>query len=142
MKFKFRLQTVYDLRKHLESEQKDALARERQKLNELIAEEQRLKVKFKLWSSRYLEAAGAGMSPSDAVIIGRYLDELQKSIIQAGRGIERQNAVVERERLLLIEKMKERKTIETLHDKQHERFNYDEGRRQEKEIEELITSRR
>lgn len=142
MKFKFRLQTVYDLREHLESEQKDALSRERQKLNELIADEQRLKNKFKLWSSRYLEAANKGMSQSDAAIIGRYLDELEKSIIQAGRGVERQSAVVERERLLLIEKMKDRKTIETLHDKQRDRFNYEEGRRQEKEIEELITSRR
>lgn len=142
MKFKFRLQTVFDLKQHMESEQKDALARERQKLNELVAEQQKLKDKFKLWSARYLESAKTGMSPSDAVLVGRYLDELQKSIIKAGREIERQNAVVERERLLLIEKMKERKTIETLHDKQRERFCYEEGRRQEKEIEELITSRR
>lgn len=142
MKFKFRLQTVFDLKQHMESEQKDALARERQKLNELVGHEQELKNKFKSWSARYLESAQTGMSPSDAVLVGRYLEELQKSIIKAGREVERQNAVVEHERLLLIEKMKERKTVETLHDKQRERFNYEEDRRQEKEIEELITSRR
>lgn len=63
MKFNFRLQTVYDLRQHMESEQKDELARERQQLNELILDEQRLRENFSLWSFRYMERAKTGMSP-------------------------------------------------------------------------------
>lgn len=126
----------------MENGQKDELARERQKLDELFALEQKLKENFGLWSGRYMESASTGMSPRDAVLISNYLDELDKSIILAGQKIEQQSAVVERERLLLIEKMKERKTMDLLYDKQFERFNYEQGRLDEKEIEELIASRR
>ena len=142
MQFKFRLQTVFDLRQHLEDEQKDTLSRERVKLNELEAELQTLKNELLGWSQRYRESAGSGISPAEVMRIVRYLEELQKNINLQERSIERQNAVVERERLLLIEKMKERKTIEALCGKQRERFEYEESKRQEKEIEELISSRR
>lgn len=142
MKFKFRLQTVYDLRQHLESEQKDALTRERQKLNELVASKEELKASFKEWSKRYMLLAGKGMSPQDAVRIGQYLDEIDRNIIIVSRQIEKQQLNVENERKLLIEKMKDRKSMEKLFDKQRERFIYDENKKEEKEIEELISTRR
>ena len=142
MKFKFRLQTVFDLKQHLENEQKDVLLRERNTLDELVNEEQKLKGKFLTWSKRYIESANCGMSPIEAVRMGQYLEELQKNIEKVAKSIERQNAVVERERLLLIERMKDRKTMETLYGRQLERFDYEEGRKQEKELEELISSRR
>jgi flagellar FliJ protein len=141
VKFKFRLQSVYDLRQHMESEQKDELARERQKMDELVAEEQKLRESFALWSEHYMRSASTGISPKDAVLISNYLDELDKNIVITGRKIEQQNAVVERERLLLIERMKDRKTMDSLYDKQLDRFTYEQGRLDEKEIEELITSR-
>lgn len=142
MKFKFRLQTVYDLRQHLESEQKDALSRERQKLSELEAEKDGLAEKFSTWSKKYMDMAGAGMSPQDAVLIGQYLDDINKNTEIVSRKIAKQNEVVEKERLLLIEKMKDRKCLEKLYEKQRERFIYDMGKKEEQEIEELITSRR
>lgn len=70
-----------------------------------------------------------------------YLDEIDKNIVTCGRRIEQQNNVVEKARLLLIEKMKERKTMESLYDKQRERFNYEQSRQEEKNIEELIAAR-
>lgn len=142
MEFRFRLQTVYDLKQHMEDEQKDTLARERIKLDNLTAEEQSFKQKLMFWSRRYLSSASEGISPIEVVQIGRYIEELNQNIIKTGRQIERQKAVVERERQLLIEKMKERKTLETLHDKQLKRFKYEQGKEQEKEIEELISSRK
>jgi flagellar protein FliJ len=142
MKFKFRLQSVYDLRQHLESEQKDKLEKERQKLMELFAERENFKKNFELWSRRYMGLAGGGMTPTEAVRIGRYLDDLDKKIILISRQIEKQNDLVEKERLILIERMRDRKTMETLYDKQFERFRYDENKKEEKEIEELISSRR
>lgn len=142
MKFKFRLQSVYDLRQHLESEQKDALTAAQQKLNELIAAREELNGRFDLWSKKYLALAREGMSPIDAVRIGKYLDDLGKGIMLASRQVEKQEAEVEKERLLLIEKMKDRKAMESLYDKQNERFLYDEGKKDEKEIEDLISSRR
>ena len=142
MKFKFRLQTVYDLRQHLEEEQKDTLAKERQKLGELVAAREALKNSFDTWSKKYMTLAVEGMSPIEAVRIDQYLDDLNKNIVLASRQIEKQTENVENERLILIEKMKDRKTMETLSDKQRERFRLEEARKEEKEIEELISSRR
>jgi flagellar protein FliJ len=142
MKFKFRLQTVYDLRQHLEEEQKDTLAKERQKLGELVSAREALKNSFDTWSKKYMTLAGEGMSPIEAVRIDRYLNDLNKSIVLTSRQIDKQKENVERARLLLIEKMKDRKTMETLCDKQRERFRFEEGKKEEKEIEELISSRR
>lgn len=142
MAFKFRLQAVYDLRRHLENEQKDALNAARQKLDELVKARDGLNRSYEIWSKRYIERAEKGMSPSDAATIGRYLEELRRQIALSTRQIERQKAAVERERLFLIEKMKERKTIESLYNKQKERFLYEEGIKREKALEDLITSRR
>lgn len=142
MKFKFRLQSVFDLRQHLESEQKDALTKERQKLDELVAAREALNVKFDMWSKKYITLAGVGMSPIDAVRIGQYLEDITKDIVLTSRQVERQKANVEKQRLLLIEKMKDRKTMETLFDKQHERYRYDESKKEENEIADLISSRR
>lgn len=142
MNFKFRLQTVYDLRQHLEDEQKDALNAARQKLNELIAARDHLNYRFEIWSKKYVDLAEHGMSPADAVRIGQYLEDLRKQIALTTRQIEKQEQVVERERIILIEKMKERKTIESLYNKQKERFIYEETIKEEKVLEDLITSRR
>jgi flagellar protein FliJ len=142
MKFAFRLQSVYDLRKHLEDEQKDVYEKELRLLKELFDEKNRLENKFATWSSRYIRRAGEGMRPAELVTIGRYIEDINKSIATTGRQIERQSANVEKERLLLVERMKERKTMETLYDKQLTRFRYEQDRIEEKQIEELIASRR
>lgn len=142
MKFNFRLQSVFDLRKHLEDEQKDALGRERQILQKMTEEKEYLERQFDAWSKKYLDMADKGMRPSDAVRIGTYLNDIVMNIRTASKNIERQTANVERERLLLIEKMKDRKTIESLYGKQKQQFLYEESKKEEKEIEELITSRR
>lgn len=142
MKFNFRLQSVFDLRKHLENEQRDALGRERQILQKMTEEKESLERQFDIWSKKYLALADNGMKPSDAVRIGTYLNDIALNIKTASKNIERQTANVERERLLLIEKMKDRKTIESLYGKQRQQFLYEESKKEEKEIEELITSRR
>jgi flagellar export protein FliJ len=142
MKFAFRLQSVFDLRRHLEDEQKDAYEKELQRLKMLTDEKRALEQSFAVWSDRYRHRAGQGMSPAEVCTIGRYIEDINRNIATAGRQIERQNANVEKERLLLVERMKDRKTMETLYDKQLERFRYEQGRIEEKQIEELIASRR
>lgn len=142
MRFRFRLQTVYDLRQHEEEEQKNALSRARGRLAELEAAERSLRSDKDQWSRRYMEGAQAGFLPQEAACIGGYLEDLELRIGQAAHGREQQAAVVERERLVLISRMQARKTLEKLRGRQFERFSYDEQRKTEKEIEELIVSRR
>lgn len=142
MRFRFRLQTVYDLRQHEEEEQKNTLSRARGRLAELEEAERLLRKAAAQWSRRYMEGARAGFLPQEAACIGDYLEDLERRIELAVRGREQQAAVVERERLVLVGRMQARKTLEKLHDRQFERFSYDERRKTEKEIEELIVSRR
>lgn len=142
MKFKFRLQSVLELRQHLEEEQKDVLAAERQKLNELFEQKENLLRNFKIWSKKYLELASAGMTPDEAVRTGRYIEEINRNIKLTDRQIQKQTENVERARVLLIERMQDRKALEKLYERQHERFKYDENKKAENEIADLITSRR
>lgn len=142
MKFQFRLQTVFDLKKHLEKEQRDAMAAAQQKLKDLYEERDQINLRYAEWSKKYLAMAESGMSPEKAVRTGQYLDDLRKDGILATRKIEKQKEEVEKQRILLIEKMKERKTIESLYEKQKERFQFDENKKEEKALEDLITSRR
>lgn len=142
MKFAFRLQSVFDLRRHLEDEQKDAYEKELQRLKTLTDEKQALEQSFAVWSEHYRNRTGQGLSPMEVGTIGRYIEDINRSIATVSRHIERQNANVEKERLLLVERMKDRKTMETLYDKQLERFRYEQDRAEEQQIEELISSRR
>ena len=140
-RFTFRLKPVLELRRHLEQESRDALARERQVLSGLQDEGKRLSGEFKFWSRRYMKSAETGISPQEAVRISSYIEELNRLTEENAKAVARQNAVVEKERLALIEKMKDRKTIETLYDKQLAAFTENERKKAEKETEEIIAGR-
>lgn len=142
MKFRFRLQAVYDLRQHEEDEQKDAFAREQRRLAELEARERALRDEAAAWSRRYLEKMAAGVLPQEAARITGYLEELARRTEQAARLTAQQAVKAEGERKKLVVCMQERKTLENLYGRQFERFVYNERHETEKEIEEMIASRR
>lgn len=141
-RFVFRLQTVYELRVHEENDQKDRLAAERRKLEELHEYLERLEREVQYWSEYYIKQSKQGISPRKAAEIYHYLDEINRLIDEFNRKAEFQQSVVERERLELIEKMKERKIIESLKEKQAERFFAEEQKKQEIEVEELVINGR
>ena len=140
-RFQFRLQALYDLRRHMEKEQKDALAREKQRLDALRAEAERLSDQFSCWSRKYLVCGEQGMSPAQAAQISGYLSELERLIRENARQTVRQEAEMEKARQALVEKMKDRKVMDTLHDKQQASFQAQERLKDEKEIEEIISNR-
>lgn len=140
-RFVFRLQPVYDLRKHAEKEQQDALARERQKLLEIERAGAALQAAFGNWSAAYVRSAREGMTPPEALRISNYIDELGHRLEENQKQAQQQNGVVEKERLLLIEKMKERKTLDKLYEKQLNAYREAERLRDEQEIEERVAGR-
>ena len=140
-RFKFRLKPIRELRKHIEQEYKDSLARERQKLYELQDESQRLRNEFFFWSRQYMKNAEAGISPQEAVRINAYIEELNRLMDANEKADAAQSAVVEEARLELIEKMKDRKTLDTLYEKQFSSYTENERYKAERETEEMITSR-
>ena len=141
-RFQFRLQALYDLRHQMEKEQKDALAREKQRLDGLLAEAERLADEFSGWSRKYLECGEQGMSPAQAAQISGYLGELERLIRENAQETVRQETVMEKARQELAEKMKDRKVMDTLHDKRQAEFQTQEQLKAEKEIEEIIINRR
>lgn len=138
--FRFRLQSVYDLRKHVEKEHVDRLSRERHTLRLLERQAEQLKAELAHWAQKYLRSAKEGMRPAEAVRINRYIEELNRRLAENDQETRKQRAAVEKARLLLIEKMKDRKTFDTLYDKQRKTFLQEQSRKTEKEIEELIAA--
>jgi flagellar FliJ protein len=140
-RFKFRLKPIRELRKHIEQEYKDSLARERQILYGLQDEGKRLRDEFFFWSRQYMKNAEAGISPQEAVRINAYIEELNRLMDANEKADAAQSAVVEEARLELIEKMKDRKTLDTLYEKQFSSYTENERYKAERETEEMITSR-
>ncbi|HEX3026309.1 MAG TPA: flagellar export protein FliJ [Clostridia bacterium] len=139
--FKFRLQQVLEFKRHLEMEQKDQLAVEKIKLDNFLAEETQLRSKFQFWAKRYIEFSYKGISPAQAAEINGFLSELSRMIDQCIKKIQDQEARVETVRQQLVEKMKDRKTLESLADKQSSRFLQEEMLKEEKSVEEIIVGR-
>lgn len=139
--FKFRLAPVHELRKHAEKESRDALAAERRKLAELENEGASLESALSRWSRRYTESAKAGVSPSEAGRILSYIDELNRMIEENVRAQQAQSAAAEKARFELVERMKDRKTLDSLRDRQFQAFIESERHKEEKELEELINGR-
>lgn len=139
-RFKFRLQSIFDLRVHIENEQKDVYTVENIRLSELFETKGSLTSKFDLWSLKYMNAAEIGINVADASQIYHYLDDLKELIRRTEKQIEVQSQVVENERLILIEKMKDRKTLENLKERQFKLFCEEMQKKEEKDIEEIIVS--
>ena len=139
--FNFRLRSVHELRRHIENEYKDTHEAENQKLRELLNLGSKLLSEHKHWSQQYIKIASEGMSPTQAIRLGSYIEELLRQIRENELQIENQAEVVEKARLELIEKMKERKTLDKLYEKQYAEFTASDLLKTEKEIEDLIKIR-
>lgn len=140
-RFHFRLQAVQELRQHAEKEQQDALLRERRRLDALMTKSTRLADDFTRWSGRYLESGSRGLPALEMARIRAYLDELSGQIACNAAKIREQEAVVERERLRLVERVKERRIIDTLHDKKYTAFTQQQRRSSYKELEDQMAGR-
>lgn len=139
--FHFRLQAVRELRQHAEKEQQDALLRERRRLDALTAESVRLGDDFTRWSGQYLESGSRGLPVREIARIRTYLDELCTQISRNAAMIREQEAAVEQERLRLVEWVKERRVLDTLHDQKYTEFTQQQRRKSYKELEDQMAGR-
>lgn len=138
-RFKFRLRPVHELRKYVEQEQMDILAQERLTLAQIQDEIRNLREKYEFWARKYIQSAEAGVSPAQVVQMLRYIEELGKLIDRQETQEAKQTVKVEEARLELIERMKDRKTLDVLLEKQQLLHRKTELAKEEKEIEEIVT---
>lgn len=140
-RFRFRLQAVQELRHHAEKEQQDELLREKQRLDGLQEESDRLAAAFSHWSLWYLENSSHGMPAAEIVRLRGYLDELARRIRENAAQVERQQSAVERARTELVERMRERRTVDMLRDRKFAEYRLEESRRADKELEDWMACR-
>lgn len=141
MGFQFRLQSVLNWRIQVEKDQKERFSRAMGLLHELTAEKEALEREYRRWSGQYVGDVARGVSPEQAGMIVRYLGSLQERLRTNGAKLREQEAAAERERRLLVEKMQDRKLLETLRDRQQERYGAEERRKAEKEAQETAAYR-
>lgn len=139
--FQFRLQSVLNWRIQLEKDQKERFSRAAGILHELLAEKEELGREHLHWSEQYVGSVSGGTSPAQADRIAQYLAGLQERLKVNEGKIREQEAVADKERALLVEKMQDRKLLETLRDRQRERFLAEERRKDEKEAQETAAYR-
>jgi flagellar FliJ protein len=138
--FKFRLQSIYDLRVHVENEQKDIYASENESLRELTEKKQNLEQMFDQWSQNYMNQTESGISATECSMIQCYLENLKDLMKRTDQQVEVQQQIVENARLNLVEKMKDRKTLENLKERQYNLFREEMLRKDEKDIEETLSA--
>jgi flagellar export protein FliJ len=115
--------------------------RDRLKLTDLNEGKCRLEHKHSIWAEKYVQKSKEGFSPGQAAGIGTYLTELGRLIREAGEKIEGQTQVVEQTRWALIEKMKERRVMETLHDKKLGDYLSEQKIKRQAEVDDIIVSK-
>lgn len=140
-RFVFRLESIRALRHHMEQERKDALAREQYALNMLRAEAERLGERQEHWSQALMKGAESGISPMQAILTDNYISGLKQLLAENAKQTEAQEAAVERERLALVECMKECKKMDKLYERQFSSYTESENKNTEHELEDLISGR-
>ena len=140
-KFVFRLAAVQNLRVYAEKQQKDVLAREQQALALLEKEETELTAREADWSHRYLQFCEQGTSPQRLAQVQAYLSEQRARRRENAHKQRTQHAAVEKARELLLEKVRERKSMDALYQKQLKAYLYEQKLQAEKELEDQVSVR-
>jgi len=137
-KFQFKLQRILDYRKQIEEQAKMRLAKIlsliSQKKEQIKQCERELEQISKVISMGNLSEHSLWLYKESEKNILLYIDQLKKELKDLS-----QKAEVLRQDLIL--KTIERKKLEKLKQKDHERFIYEEQKREQKEIDEISTLR-
>ncbi|PJI09869.1 MULTISPECIES: flagellar export protein FliJ [Clostridium] len=130
--FNFRLQKLLDLRMQREEESKLDFKKSQDKKNEI----QNRIVTLKNNYNEYFEKRISG-TVIEQKVTQNYLNFLVVCIDEAINDLERQKAVVEEKRKVLVKKQVERKTVDVLKEKQRLEFEINEKQNEQKINDEL-----
>lgn len=139
--FHFRLESVLKLRQYAEKQQKDALGREMLMLHRLEEEGKKLAEADRIWSGTCLSLCKKGTGPAEMMRIQTYLSELRKGQTENRRRQKTQSNAVEQARTALMEKVKDRKMLDALYEKQLLAYHDEEKKQAENEIIDLLSTR-
>lgn len=139
--FTFRLQPVLDHRRRLEDQAKQEFARA--KSHELRARETLTNMECAFGEGQY-EMAEATQNDIDLAEVSacqRYLDRLKTAMLNQSDLVTTLHVASEEKRTGVVDGMKARKIVERLKERQYEQFKIDINRLEQKQTDELATTR-
>lgn len=138
-KFKFRLQTLLNLKEQLEKNAKNELGAAIKKLEEEKSRLRQIDNEIDLCSAEFRDACKGSIVPEKIKEIKRYLEYLDKKRKNQVLAVKREQENVDKIREKLVEIMKERKVLENLKDKDFQEFLAEEDKKERQLVDELVS---
>lgn len=140
-KFQFQLQAVEKVRLQKEQKMLEELSISQQKYQEKISEKKVLLNKKQESFIRKNELASRDASINEIRLIEEYIVGLKQSIIRADQAIIRSRRFLEQAMRQYVHARRERMMIDRLKEKALEEFKVEQGRLEQKQLDDLITMR-
>lgn len=137
--FKFRLQTLLDLKEQFEKSAKNELGTAVMKLEEEKVKLIHVEKRITICSDEYRQACTGLIQPEKIKEIKFYLDHLQKEKQKQEAIVKQQQQNVDKIREKLVEIMKERKMLEKLKEKDFEEYRKQEEKKEQQRVDELVS---
>lgn len=138
-RFRYRMQSILDIKLKMETQAKQNFANARNALDEELQRLETLKKRKAEYEERGRELLEGTLNLKDISENKHAILRMDEFIFTQKGAVKRAEAKLEAARQQLEEVMKERKTHETLKEKAFEAFLMDEKQRESKEIDELTS---
>lgn len=138
-RYKYNLQKLLDIRVSIEQEKKNQMGLAIQRLDK---EKQRLKLikgELDLMKNRFAEETSEGMEVNELKLLINYIDYYKRSIKDQKLKIKMSEDHLSVCRAELLKATQEKKMIEKLKEKDFEKFLYQEQKKEEKLVDDLVS---
>ena len=139
MKYKFKFQRILDVKETQEENKKNQIAEVRAKIAELDSKVKELQMMRKEWSESLKNSLDAGLTIKEIREAKQYEEAIDNKILQVKKEIELQEVILEKKRQEYLELRKEKKSFESLKEKDFDRYKYEEMKKEEALVDQIVT---
>ncbi len=138
-KFIYRLQTVLNIKKQLEKESKNQLAIQIRTLNDEQQKLSDINSKQNSCLNGIAKVSTGNIQVDTLRQYNTYLSALKKQLSEQENNVNKASENVDIYREKLMNAAKEKKTLELLKEKKHQAFSYNEMKKEEKIVDEVLS---
>lgn len=139
MKYKFKFQRILDVKETQEENKKNQIAEVRAKIAELDSKVKELEMMRKEWSDSLKNSLDTGLTIKEIKEAKQYEEAIDNRIIQVKKEIEVQEVILNKKREEYLELRKEKKSFESLKEKDFDRYKYSEMKKEEALVDQIVT---
>ena len=139
MKYKFKFQRILDVKETQEENKKNQIAEVRAKIAELDSKVKELEMMRKEWSDSLKNSLDTGLTIKEIREAKQYEEAIDNRIIQVKKEIEVQEVILNKKREEYLELRKEKKSFESLKEKDFDRYKYAEMKKEEALVDQIVT---